>query len=71
MSTPEPWSTLSETATHLQVAEDTVLRWITKKGLPAHRAGRVWRFKLSQVDTWIQAGSAAPMPDEEDARSGQ
>lgn len=60
MPNPEQWSTLSEAALHLQVAEDTVLRWITKKNLPAHRAGRVWRFKLSQIDAWIQSGGAAP-----------
>jgi len=68
MPTPEPWSTLSEAATHLQVAEDTVLRWIAKKGLPAHRAGRVWRFRLTQVDAWLQSGAAAPSPDDEESR---
>jgi len=69
MPTPEPWFTLSETATHLQVAEDTVLRWITKKGLPAHRAGRVWRFKLSQVDAWMQSGGASPGSGSDDDSS--
>jgi len=68
MPTPEPWSTLSEAATHLQVAEDTVLRWITKKSLPAHRAGRVWRFKLSQIDAWLQSGAGAPLSDDEAPR---
>ena len=59
MPTPEPWFTLSETATHIQVAEDTVSGSITKNNLPAHRAGRVWRFKLSQVDAWMQSGGGA------------
>jgi excisionase family DNA binding protein len=48
--TVEPWVTLQEVASHLQVAEDTVHRWVAKKGLPAVKAGRVWRFKLSEVD---------------------
>lgn len=47
---PEHWSTISEIAAHLQVAEDSVLRWIQRKAFPAHRAGRVWRFKISEVD---------------------
>ena len=57
MST-EPWVTLQEVAKHLQIAEDTVRRWVDKKGLPATRAGRVWRFKLSEVDEWLRAGGA-------------
>lgn len=54
----ESWSTLQEVAKHLQVAEDTVHRWLARKGLPAVRAGRVWRFKTSEVDAWLKAGSA-------------
>jgi excisionase family DNA binding protein len=55
----EPWSTLQEVAKHLQVSEETVHRWMEKRALPAHRAGRVWRFKLSEVDHWIRSGGAA------------
>jgi len=49
---------LQEVAKHLQVAEDTVHRWLARKGLPAVRAGRVWRFKPSEFDAWLKAGSA-------------
>ena len=41
----------------------TIDRWIESKSLPAHRVGRLWKFKLSQVDAWIEAGGAAE-PDE-------
>lgn len=60
MPEPEPWSTISDVAKHLQLAEDTILRWISRKGMPATRAGRVWRFKISEVDAWMKAGSSAP-----------
>ena len=43
-------STLLAIAKHLQVAEDTVRRWVDGKGMPAAKVGRVWRFKLSEVD---------------------
>lgn len=56
--TIEPWVALKEVAQHLQVSDETIHRWITGRGMPAHRAGRVWRFKLSEVDTWIRSGSA-------------
>jgi excisionase family DNA binding protein len=61
----EAWVTLSEVASHLKVAEETVHRWIRSKGMPAHRLGRNWRFKLSQVDSWLQSGAAGPSPDDD------
>jgi len=51
--------TLQQVAEHLQVSEDTIHRWMQLKAMPAHRAGRYWRFKLSQVDAWIESGDAA------------
>ncbi len=32
--------------------------------LPAHRVSRLWNFKLSQVDAWIEAGGAAALNSE-------
>ncbi|AWZ83958.1 DNA binding, excisionase family domain protein [Pseudomonas aeruginosa] len=40
------------------VAKDTVYRWRERKGLPAHRVGRLWKFQLSEVDEWVRAGGA-------------
>jgi len=57
--TVEPWVTLQDVAKHLQVAEDTVHRWIAKKGMPATKAGRVWRFKLTEIDEWLRSGGAS------------
>jgi len=55
---PEPWVSLEEIAQHLAVSQDTVHRWIRNRGLPAHQVGRIWRFKVSQVDEWVQTGKA-------------
>jgi excisionase family DNA binding protein len=55
---PEPWVSLEEIAQHLAVSQDTVHRWIRNRGLPAHQVGRIWRFKVSQVDEWVQTGRA-------------
>jgi len=53
---PEPWVSVDEVASHLGVATDSVYRWIERKGLPAHRVGRLWKFKLSEIDEWVRAG---------------
>ena len=57
MST-EPWVSVDEVAKHLGVAKDSVYRWIEVHSMPAHRIGRLWKFKLSEVDTWVRAGGA-------------
>ena len=55
---PEPWVSVNEVARHLGVAKDSVYRWIDTKGLPAHRVGRLWKFRLSAIDEWVHAGGA-------------
>jgi len=52
----EPWSSVDEVAKHLGVVQDSIYRWIEARGLPAHKIGRLWKFKLSEVDEWVRAG---------------
>jgi excisionase family DNA binding protein len=55
----ERWLSVEEIATHLGVSKDTVYAWREKKGLPAHRIGRFWKFKANEVDDWVRNGSAS------------
>ena len=55
----ERWVSVEDVAAHLGVAKDSVYRWIERKGLPAHKMGRLWKFKISEVDAWVHAGGAA------------
>lgn len=66
----EPWVSVDEVAKHLDVAKDSVYRWIEKKGLPAHRMGRLWKFRISEVDEWVLAGGAGST-NENDATEKQ
>jgi len=49
------WVSVEEVARHLGIARDTVYRWIGKKGLPAHRVGRLWKFQISEIDEWVKS----------------
>ena len=49
-----PWASVDEVAKHLGVAKDSIYRWIENRGLPAHKIGRLWKFKLSEVDDWVR-----------------
>lgn len=53
------WFSVEEIGRHLGVSSDTVYRWIEKQGMPAHRVGRLWKFKKNEVDDWVKAGKAA------------
>ena len=53
------WPSIHEICKYLGVSNDTVYKWIDKHGMPAHRMGRLWKFKKEQVDTWVEAGGAA------------
>jgi excisionase family DNA binding protein len=52
------WASVDEIARHLGVAKDSIYRWIDRRNLPAHRIGRLWKFKISEVDDWVRAGGA-------------
>lgn len=58
------WLSAEEIAKYLGIAEDTVYRWIDAKGLPAHRVGKLWKFKTEEIDRWVKSGKA----DESNAR---
>ncbi len=58
MSEHQPWASTEDVAKHLGIATDTVYRWIESKALPAHKIGRLWKFKLCEVDAWVRSGSA-------------
>ncbi len=62
MSDPEPWVSVEDVARHLGISKDTVYRWIEARSLPAHKIGRLWKFKLSDIDEWVRAGGASDEP---------
>lgn len=55
----ERWYSLKEIMDHLGVSRDTVLAWINKKNMPASKMGKLWKFKISEVDEWVKSGNAA------------
>ena len=55
----ENWVTVKDVQDYLGVGRETVLQWIAKRNMPAYKVGRMWKFKLSEVDEWIRSGGAS------------
>ncbi|WP_127718235.1 helix-turn-helix domain-containing protein [Halobacteriovorax sp. HLS] len=58
MTEPERWYSVEEIALHLGVSKETIYRWVEKEKIPAHKVGRQWKFKVSEVDEWVTSGGA-------------
>lgn len=52
----EKWVNLEDVAEHLSISRDTVRTWIKDGKLPVYRAGKMYKFKISEVDEWVRAG---------------
>lgn len=61
----EKWSSLNEVTDYLGVSREAVFQWIENRGMPAHKLGRLWKFKLSEVDEWIKSGKAGDRTEEQ------
>ena len=49
---------VDEIGVYLGVKRDTVYSWISQRGMPAQKIGRLWKFKKDEVDEWIRKGGA-------------
>ncbi|WP_176892783.1 helix-turn-helix domain-containing protein [Fusobacterium varium] len=54
----ERWLNTKEIAEHLGVTVETIRKWIKTEKIPCHRVGKLWKFKVSEVDSWIISGQA-------------
>ena len=53
------WLSVDEIGEYLGVKRDIVYKWISDKGMPAHKIGRLWKFKTDQVDAWVERSEAS------------
>ena len=55
----ESWVSTKEIAEHLGVTKDTIHKWIKAETIPCARVGKLWKFKKSVVDAWVESGKAS------------
>jgi len=58
MMVEDRWLSVDEIALYLGVKRDTVYKWIDRKRMPAHKVGRLWKFRKEEVDQWVRSGGS-------------
>lgn len=56
----ENYISVNEAADFLGIKTVTLRNWIKQKpDIPAHRIGKLWKFKRSELDEWVKSGKSA------------
>lgn len=55
----EDWIGIEAAANYLDVTKDTIRNWIKKTDIPAHKIGKLWKFKRVELDAWVKSGRSA------------
>lgn len=57
----DKWVGIEEAADYLGVNKDSIRNWIKKadSGIPAHKIGKQWKFKKTELDAWVKSGKSA------------
>lgn len=58
--TDDNYISLEDAAEYLNIKPVTLRKWIRQKeDIPAHQIGRLWKFKRSELDEWVNSGKSA------------
>ena len=52
----EKWVNLEDIADYLSVSKDTIRAWIKDEKIPFYKAGKLYKFKISEIDDYVRNG---------------
>lgn len=56
---PENFISIEDAAKYLNIKPVTLRKWVKDGKVPAHQIGKQWKFKISELDVWINSGESA------------
>lgn len=56
---PENYISIEDAAKYLDIKPVTLRKWVKEKKVPAHQIGKQWKFKISELDLWVNSGESA------------
>ncbi len=59
----EKWVNLEDIAAHIGLSKDTIRNYIKKEQIPYYRIGKQYKFKVSEIDAWIESGKSAAIAE--------
>ncbi len=58
-TTSAGYISIDDAAKYLDIKTITLRNWIKSGKVPAHKIGKLWKFKLSELDSWVLSGKSA------------
>lgn len=56
----DKWISIEEAAEYMGVKVVTLRKWMRNgSDIPAHKIGKLWKFKVSELDAWVKSGKSA------------
>lgn len=53
------WLSIDEIETYLGIKRDIVSQVDQRKNMPAHKIGRLWKFKKDEINEWVRKGKTS------------
>lgn len=50
---------IEEASVFLNIKPVTLRKWLKDKCIPAHKIGKQWKFKRSELEKWVLSGESA------------
>ena len=66
----ETYLTIEELAEYLKLAEQTIRRWVLNREIPYHKIKKVIRFRISEIEKWIDDGGYKLPDDQQESVEG-
>jgi excisionase family DNA binding protein len=66
----ETYFTIEELAKYLNYAEKTIRKWVLNREIPFHKIHKSIRFRLSEIEKWVDGGGAQCAVEENETSGG-
>ena len=50
---------IEDAALFLNIKPVALRKWVKDKSVPAHKIGKQWKFKRSELEEWVKSGESA------------
>ena len=67
----DKYFTVEELSKYLQYAEKTIYKWVLNQEIPYIKINQTVRFKLSDIEKWLDEKKVSSLPDKKNYTDGE